>query len=75
MSPKSTKSAYDPNKTTAPTKTATKSPFSSLSPAVIMKMDVEGSELEVMEDLIVTGELAGINRTLVEWHEVRFSFK
>jgi hypothetical protein len=39
-------------------------------PAIIMKLDVEGSELEVMEDLILTGGLAPINRTLVEWHEV-----
>jgi len=35
-----------------------------------MKLDVEGSELEIVADMIVTGALPLVNRTLVEWHEV-----
>ena len=34
-----------------------------------MKMDIEGSEVDVMPDLIFTGGLQYINSVMVEWHE------
>ena len=34
-----------------------------------MKMDIEGSEVDVMPDLIFTGGLQYINAIMVEWHE------
>ncbi len=37
-------------------------------PAVLMKMDIEGSELEVVPDLLVTGALRHVNVTMIEWH-------
>ena len=33
-----------------------------------MKMDIEGSEVDVMPDLILTGALQYINVIMVEWH-------
>ncbi|CAB4065656.1 unnamed protein product [Lepeophtheirus salmonis] len=35
---------------------------------VLLKMDIEGSELEVLTDLLLTGALSTINLTFVEWH-------
>ncbi|CAB4065652.1 unnamed protein product, partial [Lepeophtheirus salmonis] len=35
---------------------------------VLMKMDIEGIELEVLTDLLLIGALSTINLTFVEWH-------
>lgn len=40
-----------------------------LSPAVVMKLDIEGSEVEVIPDLVITGALNFIDYMTVEWHE------
>ena len=37
-------------------------------PRIIMKMDIEGSEVDVIPDLILTGTLQYINVIMVEWH-------
>lgn len=37
-------------------------------PKVVMKMDIEGSEVEVVPDLIFMGSLQFINILVVEWH-------
>ena len=37
-------------------------------PQVVMKMDIEGSEVEVMTDLIFSGSLRFVNVLMVEWH-------
>ncbi len=37
-------------------------------PVVLMKMDIEGSELEVVPDLLVTGAMQHVNVTMIEWH-------
>ena len=34
-----------------------------------MKMDIEGSEVDVMPDILFTGGLQYINDLMVEWHE------
>ena len=39
-----------------------------LPPKVVMKMDIEGSEIDVIPDLIFTGGLQYINTIMVEWH-------
>lgn len=45
-----------------------------------MKMDIEGSEVEVLTDLLLTGAMAHIDATMVEFHtrlaqdEVRVPF-
>jgi hypothetical protein len=41
----------------------------SLPPNVVMKMDIEGSEVDVVPDLIFTGGLQYINTIMVEWHD------
>ena len=38
-------------------------------PKIVMKMDIEGSEVDVMPDLIFTGGLQYINAIMIEWHE------
>ena len=38
-------------------------------PQIVMKMDIEGSEVDVMPDLIFTGGLEHVNNIMVEWHE------
>ncbi len=38
-----------------------------------MKIDIEGSELEVLTDLIITGALQHINFTFAEFHPHLFS--
>ena len=37
-------------------------------PRVVMKMDIEGSEIDVLPDLIFTGSLQYTNRLMIEWH-------
>ena len=44
-------------------------PSNSISPNVVMKMDIEGSEVDVIPDLLFTGGLQFINNIVVEWHE------
>jgi len=39
-----------------------------IKPSVLMKMDIEGSELEVLTDLVATGTLQFIDLTMVEFH-------
>lgn len=34
-----------------------------------MKLDIEGSEVEVIPDLVITGALNFIDYMTVEWHE------
>ena len=44
-------------------------PYNSLGkPSVIMKLDIEGSEVEVVEDLIMQGSLQYIDVMMVEFH-------
>ena len=38
-------------------------------PRVVMKMDIEGSEVDVIPDLIFSGGFQYINSIMVEWHE------
>ena len=40
-----------------------------IKPNVVMKMDIEGSEIDVIPDLIFTGGLQYINHIMIEWHE------
>ena len=35
---------------------------------VVVKMDIEGSEVDVIPDLIFNGGLAHTNLLLIEWH-------
>ena len=44
-------------------------PSNSNPPKVIMKMDIEGSEVDVIPDLIFTGGLQYINNIMIEWHD------
>ena len=37
-------------------------------PQIVMKMDIEGSEVDVLPDLIFTGGLEHVNNIMVEWH-------
>jgi hypothetical protein len=36
--------------------------------SVLMKMDVEGAELELLSDLLISGSLQHIDRVMVEYH-------
>lgn len=38
------------------------------TPQVVMKMDIEGKELEVLPDLLMTGALVSVDRLYMEWH-------
>ena len=38
-------------------------------PRVLMKMDIEGSEIDVILDIIFTGGLQYVNKVMTEWHE------
>ena len=38
-------------------------------PKLVIKMDIEGSEVDVIPDLIFTGGLQFVNSIMVEWHE------
>ena len=42
-------------------------------PSVVMKLDIEGSELEVLTDLLVTGSLKHIDLLTVEYHARSFN--
>ena len=42
-------------------------------PSVVMKLDIEGSELEVLTDLLVTGSLQHIDLLNVEYHPASFN--
>ena len=42
---------------------------SSIPPNVVMKMDIEGSEVDVIPDMLFTGGFQYINTIMVEWHE------
>ena len=35
-----------------------------------MKIDIEGSELEVMPDLLLSGAMRHVDVAFVEWHEL-----
>ena len=37
-------------------------------PTVLMKMDIEGSEADVLPDMLFTGALPHINVTMMEYH-------
>ena len=37
-------------------------------PRVLMKMDIEGSEIDVIPDIIFTGGLQYVNKLMIEWH-------
>lgn len=37
-------------------------------PRVLVKLDIEGLELEVVTDLIVSGAMSLVDKVLVEWH-------
>ena len=43
-------------------------PVEAFPPRVVMKVDIEGSELDVIPDLLFTGGLEYINTMMVEWH-------
>ena len=43
--------------------------FNNSPPRVVMKMDIEGSEVDVIPDLIYSGGLQYINTLMIEWHE------
>ena len=43
------------------------------NPSVVMKLDIEGSELEVLTDLLVTGCLQYIDLVTVEYHPKSFN--
>ena len=36
---------------------------------VIIKIDIEGSELEVVPDLVFSGALRNTSKVFIEWHE------
>ena len=40
---------------------------------IILKLDIEGAEWEVVNDLIETNQLSKINELYVEWHDRFFS--
>ena len=42
---------------------------SDISPQVVMKMDIEGSEVDVIPDMLFSGGFQYINTIMVEWHE------
>ena len=38
-------------------------------PNVVMKMDIEGSEVDVLPDVLYTGGLQFVNNLMIEWHD------
>ena len=44
-----------------------------IKPNIVVKMDIEGSELEVLTDLLVTGTLSKIDLLTVEYHSESFT--
>ena len=43
-----------------------------LTPSVVMKMDIEGSEFSVVSKLLSTGVLCSLDAAVVEWHDERY---
>lgn len=41
-------------------------------PRVVMKLDVEGAEMEIVPDLLFTGALTHVDRLMVDWHNLPF---
>ena len=41
-------------------------------PRVLMKMDIEGSELEVLTDMVITGALQYVSLALIEFHPLSY---
>ena len=39
-----------------------------MSIQVVMKLDIEGSEHEVIPDLLLSGAFKNIDKTFIEWH-------
>ena len=44
-----------------------------IKPNLVVKMDIEGSELEVLTDLLVTGTLSKIDLLTIEYHSESFT--
>ena len=42
--------------------------YKSVKPKVVMKMDVEGSEVDIIPDLLFRGGLEHVNNLMLEWH-------
>ena len=42
------------------------------SPQIVMKMDIEGSELEVLTDMVITGALQYVSLALIEFHPLSY---
>ena len=42
------------------------------SPQILMKMDIEGSELEVLTDMVITGALQYVSLALIEFHPLSY---
>ena len=42
--------------------------FYGAKPKVIMKIDVEGSEVELVPDLILSGAMSYVDLSFIEWH-------
>ena len=40
---------------------------------VVMKLDIEGSELEAVPDLLLSGALQNVDKVFVEWHVDRIT--
>ena len=38
-------------------------------PRVLMKTNIEGSEIDVNPDIIFTRDLQYVNKVMIEWHE------
>ena len=38
------------------------------NPAVIMKLDIEGKEVDVVPDLMMSGALSSVDLIMAEWH-------
>ena len=49
-------------------------PVSTRNPAILMKLDIEGSELEVLTDLIVSGGLQVKFSNKLQYYDTIFSF-
>ena len=44
-------------------------------PYVLMKMDIEGSELEVLSDMLLSGSMGVVNESMIEFHAFLFPAK
>ena len=45
-----------------------KAPKGKMPPRVLMKMDIEGSEIDVLPDILFNGGLGAINGLMIEFH-------